>query len=150
MWLLVRSKITVWKRSLFQKELGIEVLGICLSYVKRYFQEHQSSAFLYTAQITQILLLSRIQLLERSKIIVLKRNLFTQKSCCLSFRYAPILWKKVFWRAQVKCFSLYGLNWSDSVLYGNMAFGDIRDYSLITTLFQYKNLWKFRDCIYLM
>ena len=39
----------------------------------------------------------------------------------------------------MKCFSLYGLNWSDSVLYGNMAFGDIRDYSLITTLFQYKN-----------
>ena len=39
---------------------AIEVLGMCLPCVKRYFQEHQWSAFFSRAQIPQILLLARM------------------------------------------------------------------------------------------
>ena len=43
------------KTTPFQKKFAMEVLSLCLPYVKRYFQEHQLSAFLSMAQITQIL-----------------------------------------------------------------------------------------------
>ena len=48
----------------------MDVLGMCLSYVKRYFQEHEFSAFLIVAQITQILLFLGMPILERSNITV--------------------------------------------------------------------------------
>ena len=35
-----------------KKNFAIEVLGMCLPYVKRYVQEHQLSDFLFMAQIT--------------------------------------------------------------------------------------------------
>ena len=54
--ILQRSKITVWERHLLKKKLSMEVLRLCLPYVKRLFQEYQWSAFLFKAQITQILL----------------------------------------------------------------------------------------------
>ena len=49
-----------------------------------------------------------------------------------------ILHKKVFSRAPVKCFSVYGWNNSDSVVFGNAAFGEVKDHSLRTTSFQKK------------
>ena len=49
-----------------KKKITMYLLGICLPYVKRYFQEHQWSAFFFRAQITQIMLFSRIPVSERS------------------------------------------------------------------------------------
>ena len=90
------------------------------------------------AQITQILLFSGILLLKRWKIIVWKINLPSNKSCWWSFRYVSSLSKKIFFRAPVKCFSLYGSNYSDSGPFKNVAFGDIQDHSLKKAHFKKK------------
>ena len=47
---------------------AMQVLGMCLLYVKRYFQQYQWSAFLFMTQRTQILLFSGVKVLKRSKI----------------------------------------------------------------------------------
>ena len=57
----------------------MKVLGICLPYVKRYFQEHQLSVFFSMDQITQILLFSEMPLLERFKITVREQHIFKKK-----------------------------------------------------------------------
>ena len=74
--LLERSKITVREQHFFKKKIVMEVLGLHLPYIKRYFQKHQLSAFYFMAQITQILLFLGMLLLERSKITVWEWCLF--------------------------------------------------------------------------
>ena len=55
----------------FQKKTLLwEILGMCLPYVKKFFQKHQSSAFLFMNQITQIQFFSRMTVLQGSKITV--------------------------------------------------------------------------------
>ena len=71
-----------------KKKIAVEVLGLCLLYIKRYFQEHQFSGFFFMAEITQILLFSGMPLLERSKIKVwewqiLKKNLLWKFWVCV-------------------------------------------------------------------
>ena len=53
--------------------------------------------------------------------------LFQKKTFDGSFRYVSILRKKVFSGAPMKCFSIYGSNDSDSLVFGNATFGDIKD-----------------------
>ena len=65
MFLLERLKITVSERQLSKRKNAMEVLGMCLPYVIRYFREKQWIAFLFMAQITQVLLFSRMGVLER-------------------------------------------------------------------------------------
>ena len=67
------------KKTPFQKQNYFEVLGMYAAYIKTYFQEYQPSAFVFMAQITQILLFSRMPLLERSKIMVWEQDLFQKK-----------------------------------------------------------------------
>ena len=100
------SKITVWEQHLFKKHFGKEDLGICLPYIKRYFQEHQWSAFFFWAQRTQILLFSRMLVSERSNIKVWERHIFQNFSCYGNFRYLSIFHKKVSSGAPVRCFFL--------------------------------------------
>ena len=69
MLLLERSKIIVWQRHLFKKNCYGSFRYVS-TYVKRCFQEHQWAASLFIAQITQILLLSGMLPLERSKLAV--------------------------------------------------------------------------------
>ena len=54
----------------FEKKIAMEVLGLFLPYVKRYFQEHQLSVFFFTNQITQNLFFRRMTVLQRSKTTV--------------------------------------------------------------------------------
>ena len=54
-----------FKTTPFLKKIAMEILGMCLPYVKRYFQEHQLSVFFFMAQITQILLVSVMSILQR-------------------------------------------------------------------------------------
>ena len=55
------GEITVWEQRLFNnKKIAMELLGLCLPYVKRLFQEHQVSSFFFIGR----------PLLERSKITV--------------------------------------------------------------------------------
>ena len=77
--------------------------------------------------------------LEKISMQALRLSLPFIKSFCWSFRYVPFLWTKFFSRAPVKCFSLYGSNNTDLVVFRNVAFGEIKDHSLRTTLFQDKN-----------
>ena len=116
----------------FQKKLSMEVLGWCLPYVKRYFQEHQWSTFLFMAQITQILLFSVMSILQRSKITVWEQHLFKNKIINGSLGFVSTLCKKAFSGAPVKYFSLYGSNNSDSVVFANADFAEIKDNSLST------------------
>ena len=93
-------------------------------------------------QITEILLFLWMQLLQRSKITIWERHLFLEKVYG-SFGFVFTLHKRVFSGAPVKYFSLYGPNNSDSVVFRNAAFGEIRDHSLRKTPFQKKYLWEF-------
>ena len=136
--LLERSKITNWKRHLFKKEFVMEVLGFCLPYVKRFFQEHQWSSFLFMAQITQILLFYGMLDFQRSKITVWGWKVFKKKFIYGSFWFVSILCKKVFSGAPMKCFSLYGSNNSDSVVFEKNGFAEIKDHSLRKEPFQKK------------
>ena len=73
----------------FQNKIVTEGLSLCLPYVKRYLEEHQSSEFFFMAQITQILLFLGISILERrKKITVWKRHLSNKKNCHVSFEFA--------------------------------------------------------------
>ena len=54
----------------FEKKFAMKVLGLCLPYVKRYFQEHQLSVFFFMVQTTQILMFSGKPILQRSKTTV--------------------------------------------------------------------------------
>ena len=84
------------------------------------------------AQITQILLFSGMPLLEVSKITVWERHLFKKKkkNCDGSFEFVFTLRKKAFSGAPGKFVFLYGWNNSDSIIFRNAAFGDIKDHSL--------------------
>ena len=82
-----------------------------LPYVKRYFQEHQWSAFFFRAQISQILLFSSMLVLERSKITVLGQDLFSVNffamkvlGICLPYVKRCFIehqWSAFFFRAQI-------------------------------------------------
>ena len=111
---------------------------MCLPYAKRYFEEHQRSNCFFLVKITQILLFSRILVLERSKITVWEPHLFKKKFMYGSFGFVSTLRKKVFSGAPVKCVFLYGSNNSDSVIFRNVAVGEIKDHSLRKTSFQKK------------
>ena len=93
----------------------------------------------FMAQITEILLFLWMQLLQRSKITIWEQHLFLEKVYG-SFGFVFTLHKKVFSGAPVKYFSLYGPNNSDSVVFRNAPFGEIKDHSLRTTPFQKKRI----------
>ena len=137
--LLERSKITVREQHFFKKKKKnyYGSFGFASTLHKKVFQKHQLSAFYFIAQITQILLFSGILLLERSKITVRERHLF-KINCYGSFGFASTLHKKVFSGAPVKCVLIYGSNNSDSVVFRNAAFREIKDHSLRMTPFQNK------------
>ena len=127
----------------------MELLDMYLSYIKLYFQEVQWSVFFFMAQITQVLLCSGMTVWHKSKITVWEGHLFKQKFIYGSFGFVSTLRKKVFSGAPVKRIFLYGLNNSDSVVFGNAAFGEIKDHSVRTTSFQKRFLLeKFWICVY--
>ena len=82
----------------------MEVLRMCLPYVKRYCQRHQWNTFFFRAQITQILLFSRMSVLERSNNTVWDQHLFTKLLCYGGFRYLSTLGKEVFSGVSVNFF----------------------------------------------
>ena len=92
--------------------------------------------FLSMAQITQILLFSGMNVLERSKITVQQRLIFKKIFCNLNFKYVSNLRGKSFSEAPVMCVFLYGSNNSDSVVLRNVGFGEIKDHSSRAGAFQ--------------
>ena len=125
----------------------MELLDMYLSYIKLYFQEVQWSVFFFMAQITQVLLVQEWQfgINQRSQF---EKDTFSNKNLSMEV-LGLCLRKKVFSGAPVKWIFLYGLNNSDSVVFGNAAFGEIKDHSVRTTPFQKRFLLeKFWICVY--
>ena len=128
-----RGQRSQFESNTFSKKMfAMEVLGICLPFVKRYFQEHQWSSFFFGAQITHILLFSGMPVSERPKMKVWERHLFHNVFFYVSFYYVSTLCKKVFSAAPVKVVFPQGSNNSDFVVFGNVAFGEIKGHSLST------------------
>ena len=75
-----------------------------LPYKKRYFRRHQWNTICFRAQITQILLFSRMPVLERSKITVWEQHLSKKNFWYESFRYLSTLRKKDFQEHQWSAF----------------------------------------------
>ena len=130
MWRDLRSLLendTFWKKNYYESFRFASTLR------EKIFSRATVNCF-SMAQITQILFLFGMPPLERSKITVWERHLFQKKKTCYgSFAFMPTLRKKVFSRARVKCFSLYGSNKSYSFVFGNAASGEIKDNSLRMT-----------------
>ena len=85
------------------------------------------------ARPNKILLFSEMPLSERTKITVWERHLFKKILINKSFGFVSTLRKKVFSGALVKFFPFYGPSNSDSVVFGNATFAEIKDHSLKTT-----------------
>ena len=73
--------------------------------------------------------------LERSKVTVWEQYLFKKFFYYGSFWYVSTLRKKVFSAAPVKHFFLQGSKNSDSLVFGNAGFEEIKDHSLSTVDF---------------
>ena len=87
-----------------------EILDICLPYIKRYFQEHQWSAFFFRVEISQIMFFLGMLVLEWSKIAVweqyLFQNFFALKVLCMCLPYIKSYfqehqWSAFFFRAEM-------------------------------------------------
>ena len=85
-----------------------------------------------------------MQVFERSKITVWKRHIFQKENCCWSFRYVSTICRKVFSGAPVKCSFVFSWNNSDSFVFRNAPFGEIKDHILKKTTFSNKLYWSFR------
>ena len=85
-----------------------------------------------------------MQVFERSKITVWKRHIFQKENCYWSFRYVSTICRKVVSEAPVKCSFVFSWNNSDSFVFRNTAFGEIKDHILKKTAFSNKLYWSFR------
>ena len=103
----------------FSKDFtAMQVLGMCLPYLKRYFQPYKWNVCLFRAQITQILLFLLLLKLLRFWVISKKNcglgeikshslttTAFQKSFCCERFRYMSTLRKKVISAAPLKLIS---------------------------------------------
>ena len=84
------------------------------------------------------MLFSVMKILERSKITVQQRHTFKKFFCYGSFRFLSSLREKAFSGAPANHFFSLCTNNPDAVVFGNAAFGEIKNHSLKTTPFQKK------------
>ena len=81
--------VIFYEKNYSKKFSGMQALGMCLTYVKRYFQPHQWNVVYFMAQITQILLFLGMPILERSS--QFNNDTFSKKISALDvlgiFRY---------------------------------------------------------------
>ena len=137
---LERSKITVWEGHLFKRYFFYGSFRYLSSFCRKVFSGAPVKCFpLYRSKYWDFVAFNS-PLSERSKLTVWEQRLFKKKkkNWYGSFRYVSILRKKVFSGARVQCFSHCGSNNSDSAVFGNADFGEIKYHSLRTTSFQKK------------
>ena len=112
-----RDQRPQFENEIFSRIFSVmEGLGICLPYIRRYFQEHWWSDFFFRAQITQILLFWRMPVSERSKITVWEwhifQNFFAMKVLCMCLPYVKRSfqerqWSGFFFRPQMSVILLF-------------------------------------------
>ena len=106
MLVLERAKIC-WEGYLFKNNFTMELLGMCLPYVKRYFQEYQWSAFFFIAQIAEILSFIGMLGLENSRITVWAQLIFWKFFNHKLFFWRSNFHKKVFGAVNKRRISWY-------------------------------------------
>ena len=141
--LLERSKITVREQLLFKKKLCYGSFRYVSNLSKKVFSGAPVKCVFLCDSDNSDSVVSVNAAFGEIKDHSLRMTLFEKNIINGNFGFVSTLNKKVS-GAPMKCFSLYGSNNSDSVVFENAAFGEIKDHSLIMTPFQ-KNpfLWKF-------
>ena len=144
-----RLKIIVQQQHIFKKSFYYGTIRYVSKLHKTVFSGGQvKCVFLYGSNNSGSAC-SGMTVWHKSKITVWEGHLFKQKFIYGSFGFVSTLRKKLFSGAPVKWIFLYGLNNSDSVVFGNPAFGEIKDHSVRTTPFQKRFLLeKFWICVY--
>ena len=103
---LERSKITVGKRHLYKKKkIAMKVLGMCVPFIRRYFQEHQFLVLLKHRNIDSVIF--RNAGFEEINNHSLRTTPFQKKIAMeLLGMYLPYV-KSYFWSTSELCFSLW-------------------------------------------
>ena len=103
---LERSKITVGKRHLYKKrKIAMKVLGMCVPFIRRYFQEHQFLVLLKHRNIDSVIF--RYAGFEEINNHSLRTTPFQKKIAMeLLGMYLPY-GKSYFWSTSELCFSLW-------------------------------------------
>ena len=101
---LERSKITVGKRHLYKKKkIAMKVLGMCVPFIRRYFQEHQFLVLLKHRNIDSVIF--RYAGFEEINNHSLRTTPFQKKIAMeLLGMYLPYV-KSYFWSTSELCFS---------------------------------------------
>ena len=103
-----RDQISQFENETFwKKKNSMKVLGLCLPYVKRYFQEDQLSVFFFMAEITKVLLFSVMPISQRSKITVWERHLLKKNLLWMFLVCVYLTWKGMFISTSKVLFSLW-------------------------------------------
>ena len=103
---LERSKITVGKRHLYKKKkIAMKVLGMCVPFIRRYFQEHQFLVLLKHRNIDSVIF--RNAGFEEINNHSLRTTPFQKKIAMeLLGMYLPYV-ESYFWSTSELCFSLW-------------------------------------------
>ena len=133
--ILERSKITVQQRHTFKKFFCYGSFRFLSSLREKVFSGAPANHFFSLCTNNPDAVVFGNAAFGEIKNHSLKTTPFQKKLCYESFRYVSTLRKKVFSGAPVKCFSHCGSNNSDSVIFGNVDFAEIKDHSLRTTPF---------------
>ena len=134
MLLLERSKITGWEQHLLKK-IGYGSFRYVFTLCKKVFSgEPVKCLFLYGSNNWDYVVFMNASFAD-IKDQFENYTSFLRKFIYGSFGCMSTLHKKVFLGAPVKCFSFYDSNKSDSFVFKNATFREIKDYSLRTTPF---------------
>ena len=141
---LLKSKITVWERHFFKKNFWYGSFRHLLILLQKVYSGAPVKCFFYIAKKLRFRCFRECWF-WRKQISQFENDTSLKKICYGTFRYLSTLRKKVLSGALVNCFFLYDSNNSDSAVFGNGGFAEIKDHSFRTTSFQKKNflVWKF-------
>ena len=124
------------KKTFFQKKIGYWSFRYVSTLCKKVFSRAQVKCFCLYGSVSQILFFFQECGFWRGQRSHFENDSFSKKNFNASFEIVFTLCEKVFSRAPEKRFSLYGLNNSDSLVFGNATFGEIKNHSLRTRRFQ--------------
>ena len=124
---LKRSKITAWERLFFQKKNCYGSFMYVSTLRKKVFSGAPvKCVFLYGSKNSDSVVFKNVGFAENKDHSL--RRIPSQKTFCnRGFMYMSTLRENVFSGALVNCFFLYGSNNSDSVVFRNAGFGEMKD-----------------------
>ena len=131
MWLLERSKITVWERNLVKKKFNYGSFVVMSTLRKKVFSGAPFKYFfLYGSSNSNSVVFGNTSLAEMKDHSLRVTPFQPKKYCYGSFGFASTLCIKLFSGPPAKCFSLHDSNNSDSVVFVNSTFWEVKDHIL--------------------